>query len=95
MDQDEKSIKRHSLGVVIPPKSKDITVVVQGGVHAQETVDPARETSSETTGLVEDKLAGSDEVSGDVCDGRAGDKAERSDGNNSCKCSNEENSTQK
>jgi hypothetical protein len=95
MDQDEKSIKRRSLGVVIPPKGKDITIVVQGGVHAQETVDSTRETISETTGLVEDKLVESDEVSGDVFDGRGGDKAERSDGNNSCKGCNEENITQK
>jgi hypothetical protein len=101
MDLEETPKGRHSLGIVIPPKRKDITVVVQGGLLPQDFVDASGDTSSEASGGTTSRVLGetndvSDEVSGrDVCDGEKGHKVESNDGNDRCKGSNEENITQK
>jgi hypothetical protein len=94
MDLEETPKGRHSLGIVIPPKRKDITVVVEGGLLPQDSVDASRDTSSEASGGLGETNVVNDEVCRDVCDGRSSDKVESNDGNDGCKGSNEENITQ-
>ncbi len=103
MDENEKPKKSPSLGVVIPPKRKDITVVTQGGLLPGDDVDSMRanriDVSSEIgSGVIadgnEDGLSG--EVSGqDVCDGRSGDKGQNGNEDVGVTVSNEQNITQK
>lgn len=104
MDENEKPKKSPSLGVVIPPKRKDITVVTQGGLLPGEDVDGTRANRSDVSSqigsdvIAEGNVDGfSDEVSGqDVSDGRSSDKDQNVNQDVGAEeVSNEENITQK
>jgi hypothetical protein len=73
-EQEEKSKKKHSLGVVMEAKRPDITEINKGGYYPSETIDATEEMNSDISSQGSNDVVASHESidkgrGEDVCDG--------------------------
>jgi hypothetical protein len=99
-EQEEKSKKKPSLGVVIEAKRQDITDILKGGYYPSETIDATKEMHSDISSqgsndVIESRESIDKGKGEDVCDGFVENEANEADAGRNVNDDDDKNSNQK